>query len=109
MGLGGDDEHQSLHRKLNVSSLEGDDKRPQIDVEKVAGLFNEKLWAQHLYNQFTRRQFENVVLYGTSHPEMYTPTRWQRIKWAIQDFFGRVRDAWKVLTGKAEIYDGQDD
>lgn len=81
-------------------------ERPKVDAEKVQSMIVESLWAQKLYNEAMR----DLIVFGTSTPYIYKkPTLWQRIKWPVRDFFGRVRDAWKVLTGKAEIYEGQDD
>lgn len=73
---------------------------------ETESLIVQTLWAQKLYNEAMR----DLIVFGTSTPYIYKkPTLWQRIKWPVRDFFGCVRDAWKVLTGKAEIYEGQDD
>ena len=82
------------------------EKRPKLDIDKVQSLISATLWDQKLYNEYMR----NLIIYGTTHPYIYEkPTLCQRITWPVQDFMRRCRDAWRVLTGKAEIYDGQDD
>jgi hypothetical protein len=89
-----------------AATLDSNDKRPKVDAEKAFTTISSTLWAQKLYNEYTR----DLVIFGTSHPFIYKkPTLWERIKWPLRNFFRRVRDAWKVLIGRAEIYDGQDD
>lgn len=81
------------------------DDETKAQAEKVFSVVSQTLWAQKLYNEYT-----NAVIFGTSHPYIYKKaTRWERFKWRMLAYKDRVRDAWKVLTGKAEIYEGQDD
>lgn len=70
------------------------------------GLASQKLWAQKLYNEMMR----DLVIFGSTHPYIYKKaTMWERLKWRVLAYKNRVRDAWLVLVGKADIYDGQDD
>lgn len=90
---------------MNTLSNSNDDKA-KLDAEKVVSTLSHTLWAQKLYNEAMR----DLIVFGTSTPYIYKkPTLWQRVKWPVRDFLWRCRDAWKVLTGKAEIYEGQDD
>ena len=88
------------------TSDNGNEDRTKVNAEKTLGLISQSLWAQKLYNEAMR----DLVIFGTSTPYIYKePTLWQRIKWPVRDFFERVRDAWKVLMGRAEIAEPYDD
>jgi hypothetical protein len=73
-----------------------DEERPTISVAQMAKVH------QRIYNQ----QMQDLLIYGTSAPFIYKKIPlWKRLQWRIEDFCGRVRDAWKVLTGKADIHE----
>lgn len=77
-----------------------------LDPRKVESVLVNSIMAQKLYNEAMR----DLVIFGTTTPYIYKkPTLWQRIKWPVQSFFRRCRDAWEVLRGRAEIYDPLDD
>lgn len=81
-------------------------EKAKEDAEKILSTVAQTYWAQKLYNEAMR----DLVIFGTSTPYIYKkPTLWQRIKWPVRDFFWRCRDAWLVLTGKAEIGERYDD
>ncbi len=81
-------------------------EKPKVDAERVVSLISQSYWSQRLYNEAMR----DLVIFWTSTPWIYKePTLLERVKWPVRDFLWRCRDAWKVLTGKAEIYEGQDD
>ena len=78
------------------------DERPKINAEKFMSIVAESQWAQRRYNQ----ELSDLIIFGTSAPYIYKkPTLWQRIKWPIQGFFRRARDAWLVLIGRAYIHE----
>lgn len=80
--------------------------KTKVDAEKVFSTVSQSMWAQKLYNEAMR----DLIIFGTTTPYIYKKaSRWQRLKWRLQDYAWRVRDAWLVLIGKAEIYEGQDD
>lgn len=47
-----------------------------------------------------------VALFVSNQPPCVPENRWRRIKGRIAMMCGRVRDAWAVLRGRAEIGDG---
>lgn len=68
---------------------------------EAKSLISQTYWAQKLYNEATRQI--------SWLPKPKPLTRWQRFRYRISVPFTRMRDAWLVLIGRAEIYDGQDD
>lgn len=74
--------------------------------EQILSIAAQSQWNQKLYNEMMR----DLVIYGTTTPYIYKKVSlWERLKWRIQRYAERTRDAWLVLIGKADIYDGQDD
>lgn len=54
-----------------------------------------KMWAKILL-----KDFENASVFELPLPK---PTLWERIRYPFVRCFRRIRDAWLVLVGKAEI------
>lgn len=54
------------------------------------------------YEEVTRNM--NSSLYGDMLKSYVPSTRWQRLQRTLRAFPGRVRDAWLVLKGEADIY-----
>lgn len=74
--------------------------------ERALGIAIQAQWNQKLYNEMMR----DLIIFGTTHPYIYKKaTLWERFKWRVLAYKDRIRDAWLVLIGKADIYDGQDD
>ena len=56
--------------------------------------------------RITRRAFIPILMRQiyTGHPIKYEPMPWyQRVSYAVRRGWWRVRDAWLVLVGKADI------
>jgi hypothetical protein len=55
------------------------------------------------HNEDAMRYAMNQTLYGDQRMHMPPPTRWQSLRWRWTCRARRVRDAWLVLIGKANI------
>ena len=65
----------------------------------VPAMWSEVIWKEL---QDAQRIANMLARWHLDHP-MPPPTRWQRLRWRLRELLDRVRDAWLVLTGRADI------
>ena len=57
----------------------------------------DKYWSMKLYQEATKKTiFDSLI-------EKPNPTKWQHFIYPFKCVWWRIRDAWMVLAGKAEI------